>query len=66
MPVIRIEGDERMNRLNDILNKQLQIRDFSGPTSIYADRQDYKRWDAMARETYRIIAAIRRPWDVSA
>lgn len=55
-----------MNRLNDMLHKQLMIRDFAGPTSIYASRQDYKKWDAMARETWRIIAAIRRPWDVSA
>lgn len=55
-----------MNRLNDMLHKQLEIRDFSGPSSIYASRQDYRKWDAMARETYRIIAAIRRPWDVSA
>ena len=55
-----------MNRLNDMLHKQLEIRDFSGPTSIYANRQDYKKWDAMARETYRMIAAIHGPWDVSA
>lgn len=55
-----------MNRLNDMLHKLIEIRDFSGPASIYASRQDYKKWDAMARETYRIIAAIRRPWDVSA
>ena len=55
-----------MNRLNDTLHKLLVIRDFSGPTSIYASRQDYKKWDTKAREYYRIIAAIRRPWDASA
>ena len=55
-----------MNRLNDMLDKRLMIRDFSAPGSIYANREDYKRWDREARKVYRIIAAIRRPWDVSA
>ena len=55
-----------MNRLNTHLHKLLEIRDFSAPNSPYANREDYKFWDARARETYRLIAAIRRPWDVSA
>ena len=55
-----------MNALNRRLHILLEIRDFSGPDGLYPSRQDYRKWDAMARDAYRIIAAIRRPWDVSA
>ena len=55
-----------MNRLNRMLHIRLKIRDFSAPGGPFPSREDYKAWDRKAREVYRIVAAIRRPWDVSA
>lgn len=54
-----------MNRLNERLHAELTIRE-AALHGFPPDRDLYKRFDMFARDTYRIIAAIRRPWDVSA
>ena len=59
-------GGEGMNRLNERLHNLIYIRNMNAPDGPFPDRWEYKFWDHRARDAYKLIAAIRRPWDVSA
>ena len=59
-------GGEGMNALNERLHSLLHIRNMYAIDGPYPSRMEYKYWDGRAREAYKLIAAIRRPWDVSA